>query len=908
MTCRFKVLILLIILFYGCNEHKVSFSNEIKPLLNKRCAECHGGIKNQGDLNLMTFEKAFLPSPKTGKPRIIKGSAENSDLYQRIISKDPDYFMPRDHAPLPSEEVEIIKNWIDQGAIWEDHWAYLPFDQPSVPNIQNSWPETEIDNFIYQKLQELEIEPNHSIENDKLIRRLSLDLTGLPPNTELAVKFLNDNISYEELVDSLLNKSSYGEHWASMWLDLARYADSKGYEKDPHRNIWRYREWVIKALNHDLPFDEFTLDQLAGDIIDPSDPDRLIATAFHRNSMTNTEGGTDDEEFRVASVVDRLNTTFEIWMGTTLACAQCHDHPYDPISQKEFFQSMSLLNNTMDADLSGEFPVLESYSSKTKEEIDEIVKFISLIEDKEIQDHLSTTEKIKASIHPILLPRDCDDFYNMLIFPDGIMSNWTNNVNDMKGRKFYFMYSNIDFDSLQAIEASYATSGEEAEIILFLDSLQGPKIFQSGFQKTKSISGHEWSGRHEWKMLNMEIPPDIQGKHDVIFEIINPSLKVPEGIVLFQKFELIYKNYISDKNLEKKKNELINYRTLAETTPILREKSSKLQRSNHIHERGNHRTKGEIVQSNLPEILKWEKGKIANRHEFAQWLVDESNPLTSRVIVNRIWANIFGTGIVRTLEDFGSQGEPPSHPELLDYLAYRFIHFHKWSLKGLIKEIVSSKTYKQSTIANSEKIAKDPFNYFLSRGPRKRLSSEQIRDQALKLSGLLFDSIGGPSVMPPQPEGIWQTVYNNSNWKTSDNNHKYRRGIYTYWKRSSPYPSMETFDSPTREVCRSTRIVTNTPNQALVTLNDPVYIEAANALGHSMEQYSLDKEKRIEYLYQKCFFTRPNPKIKNQLLELYNKADNKLLESDEQSNTSLESPSAVVAHAILNLDAFLNKS
>ena len=908
MLIRSVVIISSFSLLVACNQHEISFSHDVKPIINSRCAGCHGGVKKHGGLSLLSKEEALSPSPKTGVPVIKAGSAKESDLYKRLVSSDPDYAMPRDHEPLPPHEVEIIKKWINEGAKWENHWAYNPIELPSVPKEESEWVQTDIDHFILRKLQEKGLEPNKDIEKRKLVRRVSLDITGLPPEREIIEAYLNNALAYESLVDSLLFKSSYGEHWATMWLDLARYADSKGYEKDPHRNIWRFREWVINALNNDMPFDQFTKAQLAGDLISPHDEEMLIATSFLRNSMTNTEGGTDDEEFRVAAVIDRMNTTYEIWQGTTIACAQCHDHPYDPISQKEFYQSMSYFNNTMDADLSGEYPVLEIFDQKTEEEISELVAFISNLEKRTIDPNLPAVEKIKEAIYPKILPQDCDDFFNMLIFPDGIMSNWTNNVNDMKGRKFYFMFEDIEFEKLKSIKATYATSGEKAFIKVNLDSLNGELIHSSGFTKTKSVSGHEWSGRHEWKILDIKMPQNIHGQHDVLFEILNPTLEVPDGIVLFKEFELIYHNKEPIKDLEKEKERLITLRSKADKTPILRAKSSKLRRLNQVHVRGNQRTRGDTVDASIPNIFNRKDITIQNREELANWLMDDSNIMTARVIVNRIWAYIFNNGIVSTLEDFGSQGEKPTHPELLDFLAYRFIHTHRWSIKGLIKEIIMSNTYRQSSKANEEKIKIDPYNRYYSRGPRIRLSAEQIRDQVLTLSGQLYDSIGGPSVMPPQPEGVWQTVYNNSQWKESVGSHKYRRGLYTYWKRSSPYPSMEAFDSPTREVCRSKRIMTNTPNQALVTMNDPVYIDAANKIGKAMDNYTDDVEKKIDYLYQKSFYHDPDEKTKAVLVNLYKKAEQKLIKTQIDGKSMLESPSAVVAHSVLNLDATLNKS
>lgn len=862
---------------------------------------CHGGVKKAGGLSLLSREAALAKNEKSGKAAIVPGSASQSEMYKRVQSDDPEYMMPRgeDHT-LESSDIELLKAWIDEGAHWDTHWAYSPIGNFSLPDVSDTWAETAIDKYVRIKQEELELDPAEVATKADLWRRASLDITGVPSFDSYK------NLEYSELVDSLLAMDFYGEHWASMWLDLARYADSQGYEKDSHRNIWRYRDWLIQAFNADMPFDEFTIDQLAGDLIDPDDYQKLIATSFNRNSMTNAEGGTDDEEFRVAAVIDRLNTTFEIWQSTAIGCAQCHDHPYDPISQIEFYETMSLFNNTLDADLYAEYPFMETFTDEAKEDIEEIIRFISEQENKSIDQAGLLTERIKQAIHPILLPRDCDDFENTLIYPNGNLNNWTNNVNDMKGRQFYFMYKDVEFDQLDSIQFTHASSGDIAFLEARLDNKDGEVIFKNEFPKTKSQSGHESAGRHEWKVTSVAVPPLVEGKHDLIFEIQNPQEIVPEGILHFKRIELIYENAKSSSELEEKKEELISLRNKSERTPILRQKSNSLKRTNQLFVRGNHANRADTVVESIPGILNENNVNISNRKELAEWLVSEENPLTARVMVNRIWERLFGVGIVASLEDFGSKGDAPVNQELLDYLAHQFMHEHNWSVKGLIKEIMLSNTYRQSSEVTDEKLDKDPFNAYATRGPRMRLSAEQIRDQALYVSELLYDTIGGKSVMPPQPDGVWQTVYNNQKWEESKGKHKYRRGLYTYWKRSSPYPSMETFDSPSREFCKSRRIRTNTPTQALVTLNDPVYLEAANAMSELMKDHSTVAEDQIQYAYLKALGKPASESTVQALETLYHQAEAQLAES--QSALGLHSPSAVVAHAIFNLDAFLNKT
>lgn len=898
------ILIPLVIIIgsqYSCQESNINFSDHVKPLLNEKCVACHGGVKKAGGLSLLSRQAAIEKNEKSGRAAIVPGSAKQSELIKRIQSDDPEYRMPRgEEHTLDHYEIDILKEWINDGAKWDTHWAYFPVAKFSLPSVSDSWAETAIDKYVFKKHQELDFTHSKTSNKVDLWRRASLDITGVPVFEE------GLELDYSEYLDQLLSSSFYGEHWASMWLDLARYADSKGYEKDLHRSIWRYRDWVIHAFNQDMPFDQFTIDQLAGDLIDPNDYNKLIATSFHRNSMTNTEGGTDDEEFRVAAVIDRLNTTFEIWQSTPIGCAQCHDHPYDPISQIEFYESMSLFNNTVDADLTSDYPYIESYPEDIEQDINEIIAFIEKEEGKTIDKNILQSEQIQQALHPILLTEDVDDFENALLFPNGIICNWTNNVNDMKGRQFYFMYKNIDFTGLDSLRITHASPDEISFLEARLDSKAGPIVFNTSLDKTQSKSGHEWAGEHDWKQSSVAIPSAISGIHDLIFEIQNPQLIVPEGILHLKQIELIYKNNNLSPELLKKKNQLITLRKQGDRTPILKQKTNKLNRTNQLFVRGNHAMRADTVVEGIPDILNSEEDIISNRLDLAKWLVNKNNPLTARVMVNRIWERLFGIGIVETLEDFGSKGDAPTNHELLDYLAYQFMHEHNWSIKSLIKEIMLSNTYQQSSEISADMLARDPYNEYLTRGPRIRLSSEQIRDQALFISELLYDTIGGKSVMPPQPAKVWQTVYNNQKWEEAKGKQKYRRGLYTYWKRSSPYPSMETFDSPSREFCKSRRIRTNTPTQALVTLNDPVYVEAANAMSRLMQEYSSDPTEQIHFAYQKALGRSATESIYTNLKSLFDQAQLKL--DNSKSENDLQSASAVVAHAIFNLDAFLNKT
>ncbi len=676
-----------------------SFTRDIKPLLSNRCVHCHGpdGETRQGGddegLRLDTFEGAT--ADLGDRAAIVPGKLDESELIARITSIDPDLVMPPPNsgAALTPAEIDLLSRWIAAGAEYEPHWAYVTPSRPAVPAVKNtSWPKNDIDRFILARLEAEGLSPQPEADRATLARRLALDLTGLPPTPEEVDAFVADEAAdaVERFIETRLEHPGYGEHVARQWLDLARYADSSGYADDRPRTIWAWRDWVIQACDANMPFHEFTIRQIAGDLLPDATLDDKIATAFHRNTLTNSEGGTIDEEFRVSAVVDRVNTTMSTWMGTTIACAQCHDHKYDPLSQKEFFGIYAILNQTADADRADEAPVLSLFTTEQE----------------------ASRAKIKAEL---------------------------------------------------------------AEIVSQLPS--------------EKPDGDE--------------PPEIA------------ACREREAVL-------------------KKAFDAIKPRT---TVPVMEELPAAKQRVTKLQYRGNWNDLGPEVEPGVPAALSAapasKDGRI-DRLGLAKWLVDRANPLTARVVVNRIWERLFGIGIVATSEEFGAQGELPSHPELLDWLACELMG-RGWDTKAIIRLIVSSAAYRQTSKCPPETIARDQENRLLSCGPRVRLSAEVIRDQALAASGLLSAKKGGPSVHPPQPDLGLKTAFGGGlDWKTSKGEDRYRRAIYTTWRRSNPYPSMATFDAPNREVCTVRRPRTNTPLQALVTLNDPVYVEAAQALARRM--------------------------------------------------------------------------
>lgn len=902
---RVIYIFLCILTFAACRMEEISYSDQIKPIINKKCLQCHGGIKKLGGYSLLFPEEA-LAKGESGKHPIVPGNARQSELIKRIKHQDPDLVMPQDGPLLTEKEIELLEKWIDQGAKFDAHWAYRPLKlvRPSEGK-DRAWSPHPVDAFMHAKMKSQGLTPNRPATRPDLVRRLAFDLTGLPPEHHSALPFLEDSTqNISSYIDTLLASKHFGEHFASWWLDLARFADSNGYEKDMGRSIWRYRDYVIDAFNNDLPFDSFTVEQLAGDLLPGHEPDQLLASAFHRNTMTNTEGGTEDEEFRTMSVIDRVNTTFEIWQASTMSCVQCHAHPYDPYRHEDFFKVMAFFNNTQDADLDSEYPYMLEHDSTQQSEMkrwaSKILLSTSGVSWPE-DNHLSK-EDVYDLISPRLFGDFANDFEHVLINHNGSFNNSSYNANNQKHKQYYLLFEDIAFDKIKSIKYNYHSNGSDARIDVYLDSITGTPI-------ASTMMTMPATGKFVW----LEEPIDeVTGEHDLILHFVNTSGDFRTGVVSLREIELGSEHSIPS-SVRTYQDSLLKVYRDGIKTPILKDKSDLLARTTQVFERGNYLVKGDTVAAAVPPIFESNTDVDPNRLALAQWLIGDQNPLTPRVIVNRIWGYIFGRGLVSTTEDFGTQGENPTHPALLEYLSYQFANEWQWSLKTLIRNIVTSATYQQAVATDSIKMAIDPNNIWYSRANRTRLSAEQIRDQALAVSDLLNDEIGGASVMPHQPEGVWQVVYSSARWEAKDSTEKYRRGLYTYWKRTTPYPSMMAFDSPSREFCVSRRITTNTPLQALVTLNDPAYIEAAEHLGEWMETYADESlESAITAGYQRVLCKKPRPEDVNILVDLYRSSEkpaSKVISfsHEEEGNKSL-APMTIVANALMNLDAFLTKS
>ena len=747
------------------NRPRVDFLRDVQPIFRAHCYQCHGSSSRQGGLRL-DIKKDALKGGISG-PAILPGNASASLLLARVQGLNGKPRMPFGFAPLTPQQIAILRAWVDAGAPWPEgtarpHWAYVPPRRPSLPAVRHpEWCRNAIDYFVLARLEREHLQPSPPAPKSILLRRVSLDLTGLPPTLDELNAFLADRSpnAYEKAVDRLLASPHFGERWARPWLDMARYADTNGYEKDARRSMWPYRDWVINAFNKDMPFNQFTIEQIAGDLLQGATQDQLIATGFHRNTMINEEGGVDREEQRWLTIVDRVATTAQVWLGTTLQCAQCHDHKYDPFTQKDYYRLFAFFDHT-------EEPVLDLPTPRQQAE----------------------RSRLQARM---------------------------------------------------------------AELDKLLKSPNTPK---------------------EQRDQATQMQADLSAKI--------AALAIP-------------------------------------TTLIMREKQDGKPPSTYTHIKGAYLSRGELVTAGTPAALHpFPRNAPLNRLGLALWLTDPHNPLTARVTVNRLWETLFGRGIVETSEDFGTQGSPPTHPELLDWLATEFLR-RRWSIKAMLRLMVTSATYRQSSQATAALLERDPYNKLLARGPRFRMEAEMIRDCALAAAGLLSLKIGGPSVFPLQPEGIWQIPYNADRWVTSEGEDRYRRSLYTFWRRTSPYPQFVTFDAPSREFCTVRRIRTTTPLQALTTLNDPAFIEAARGLASRMGAAG-SVRKGIGLGFRLCTARWPTPRELAALTKLYDEELQRYRQDAKaacaligaatpDARASEQAARTVVANVLLNMDEFLTK-
>ena len=929
---------------------KVQFNRDIRPVFSDTCFKCHGfdATKRKKNLRLDTTAGAYAQLKSGGTP-IVSGHPDKSEAFLRITSTDEEEVMPPADSGLKitPRQKKLIEKWIQQGAEYQAHWAFIPPVRPELPIVKDSqWPRNGIDYFALAKLEQEGLSPSKEADKPTLIRRATLDLTGLPPTPEEVKAYIEDTSvnAYEKVVDRLLASPRYGERMAMQWLDGARYADSNGYQADFERYMWRWRDWVINAFNRNEPFDQFTIDQLAGDMLPNATLDQKIATGFNRNHRINTEGGIIAEEWLVETVIDRVETTSAVWLGLTMGCCRCHDHKYDPITQKEFYQFYAFFNNNALETGTG-VERAENHPPLLRVPDDEQRAKIVRLEAAVVAAKKAVAEKEKS------LPQLQTAWEGTVFQKNGIVEWTTGDVTEMESagkakltlqpdQSILLTGANPDTDSYTI---GFTTSLKEISAIK-LEALPGSglpaggpgrssggnfvltdiKVTANGKPVEMAKASADYS-QPDWPVANAidqdqktgwAIYPKVNEPHFAVFSFDQPirstepvkiSVRLNFTSIHAQhqlgKFRLQATNSSSpheaaiptaivsilktstEKRTAKEKSDLANFfranhssdvliadRSLQKATAerdafaqqiptVMVMDEAPQPRDAFVLLRGQYDKHGERVTAGIPAALPpMPAGTSANRLGLARWIVDAKNPLTARVAVNRFWERFFGVGLVKSSENFGSQSDWPSHPELLDWLATEFVRLG-WDMKAIQKTIVMSAAYRQSSAVTPALVERDPENRLLARGPRFRVQAEVVRDQALAIAGLLNEKVGGPSVRPYQPEGIWDeiNVYGNlRNYKHDTDGNQYRRSLYTIWKRTSAPPSMTLFDAPGREICVVRRSRTNTPLQALALLNDETYVEASRKLAEKMIlEGGNSVEDRIAYAFRRATAREP---------------------------------------------------
>ncbi|MGO9274024.1 MAG: DUF1553 domain-containing protein [Terriglobia bacterium] len=1035
------------------------FATRIRPILAARCYQCHGSDAQQNGLRLDSLA-AILEGSANGRV-VVPGDSEKSRLVRRLMGLERPQ-MPYGGPFLSEDEIKLIRGWIDQGAPGPDspasaamvvqpakHWAYVLPVRPPLPEVKNrAWCRNPIDHFVLARLEKEGLQPSPEADKETLIRRVSLDLIGLPPTIEEVDAFLADKNpdAYEKLADRLLASPHYGERWARPWLDLSRYGDSNGYEKDNLRTAWEFRDWVINALNQDMSFKEFTIEQIAGDMLPHPSTEQLIATGFHRNTLLNQEGGVDKEEARFETLVDRVNTTAAVWLGSTLGCAQCHNHKFDPFTQKDYYRMMAFFDSNANYKLEdfggGEGfvwePSLELPTPDQAKQAQELRAQISQLQ-KVLDTSTPEIDAAQATWEQDLLRAEKDW---SVLRPSHAVSQGGATLKLLEDQSVLATGKNPSADSytvetqtdqkgitgmrlevmpdaslpqggpgrdpdgnffLSAFDVEAAPAGDPKafEKVVFkeaaTDESQGGYDFKNILSKEPGVRG--WAidtatavtlGARASRPLLPSSTPDAAltegiraGGTPALPGLIRRAVLVPEkpfgfdgGTVLritlkhemrhatrnIGRFRLsvttmpdsrfvtqvparlrpVLETPAAQRTADQKEKLAAVYRSVSPLLQPTRDQMAKLKKSlddvgivtaltmgeresferpyTWVRARGSFSAKGDQVYAGVPAVLhSLPPNAMPNRLGLAYWLVDDNNPLTARVTVNRYWQEMFGHGIVETAEDFGTQGDAPTHPELLDWLATQFVR-DGWSMKRIKRLIVTSATYRQSSRVTPELEERDSYNKLLARGPRFRVEAEMVRDMALAASGLLSPKIGGPSVFPSQPEGVWDRPYSDAKWVESKGEDRYRRGIYVFVRRTSPYPSLTTFDAPSREFCTVRRTRTNTPLQALTTLNDPVYFEAAQALAQRMmKDVGPDEAARATYGFRRALTRHATPPELDKILTFYRqqldrfrndtKAAAEVVKGygDPSLNVSKQAAWTMVANVMLNLDEAITK-
>lgn len=986
------------------------YGTDIQPILAKHCVVCHGPDDAEAGLRIDQFA-SVTSKLESDRIAIVPTSSEKSELIKRVTSTDRNTRMPPEGRPLTANEVALLTRWIDQGAKFDQHWAYRPVRHHAPPSVSNeSWIRNAIDRYVLARLESAGIHPSPPAKPATLAKRLAYDLTGLPPDSELLRVFLHnpDEQAYEALVDALIDSEHFGERWARHWLDKARYADSDGYEKDrPRPNAWLYRDWVINAINTDMPFDQFTRDQLAGDLVDRPTAPQKLATAFHRQTLTNTEGGVDQEEFRVEATFDRTETTAAIWLGLTMTCARCHNHKYDQISQQEYYRLFAFFDDLKETNTN--LPASESAITEHKRLTAEHQAEVSLLE----AEHKSATEQIRPEFEHWIQKMDQrfakkqDDSLTFTVAkPITAKSSSGAVLNIAEDGSVLATGPLTDKDKYTLVFhlPTRVLSGIKLEVLPHetLPS-KGPGRPPNGnfvLSELRAYTGKDSDFKTDYEPIEFShaeadfaqtnfAPPGATQKSPKSGWAISPNMGKPHElrclteplttsenreflqVVLDQQYggkHLIghfrlstisgdttlhrlptgiaktFRQPTSDRSDEQtqaledyftsqhKKTKDIAERLakLRSKAPILATVSARVispaTRTTRVLHRGDFLQPGEQVETDVLSVvsrahpmMKRLNPDPADRLDLSTWLTDANHPLTPRVSVNHVWAQLFGRGLVGTVDDFGIRGDSPTHPQLLDWLSWNYPRRLKWSRKALIKTIVLSSTYRQASHHRPDLAETDSTNRLLARQNRVRVSGEVVRDLHLTVGGLLSKKVGGPSVFPPLPPGVAELSYaNNFKWKTSQGEDAYRRGMYTFFKRTSPYPNLISFDCPDSNTSRLQRDVSNTPLQALITLNNGVFFEASQAFAKRvLEEGGKTDQERLRFAIQKVLTREAFEREIKRFEALLNKSrlhyadhpdDAKQVTSQHRSKAhSMEENAAwvVTLRMITNLDEFI---
>ncbi len=984
-------------------DDAIDFNRDIRPVFAAKCFACHGPDEShrEADLRLDQRDAAI------DYGAIVPDTPEESLLLERILTDDPDLQMPPPHTndKLTAEQKDKFRQWIQEGAAYAKHWAFVPPEKPPVPEVANAdWPRTDIDRFVLARLEKEGLHPSREADKYTLVRRVYLDLIGLPPTPAEADAFVNDQDpqAYEKLVDRLLASPHYGERWARDWLDLARYSDTNGYEKDRPRSIWPYRDWVIRAINDDMPFDQFTVEQIAGDMLPDATQSQKIATGFHRNTMLNEEGGIDPLEYRFYAMVDRVATTGTVWLGLTTGCAQCHTHKYDPITHTDYYSLMALLNNADEPDLRVKSADLiqrrEAIAAQIEQQTAELAKQFPPVEGEgdlaeRRQANLETQRSAwleaarqKATPWKSLSATKLESNLPKLesLPDDSILSSGditkrdvfevTYSIDDSRlpltalrlevmadprlpaggpGRAYYEGREGDFFLS----ELSAQFQGKPVKLDSASHSYGKISIGSGNAEASNVLDGNGstgWStaqreGQSHQLVVNLPQPITTPGdlKIELLFErhfaaslgrfrvsagsvdhqVEATDLPVEMEALLAQKPETLspeqqdkinhYYLTIAPELADARKPIDALRKQLPEfpTTLVMQERPEDNPRATHRHHRGEYLSPEEEVTPRIPEFLGEQSDDgPKDRLEFARWLVSEENPLTARVVANRAWQALFGRGLAESSGDFGTQSDPPTHPELLDFLACSLIE-SGWSMKTLHRQIVLSATYRQTAEASPELRANDPANRLLARGPRFRVDAEIVRDIMLKASGKFSNEMFGPGVYPPQPDSVTALAYGNFRWKPSTGNDRYRRSIYTFSKRTTPFAAFAVFDAPSGEVCTAKRDRSNTPLQALTLLNDAMFIELAQAMAAAAQQEHSTPEAIAENLFRRLVTRPPNEdELKailafrsQQLARLQSGQLDAQVIGPDKSSSPEQAVWVMVARSLMNLDEAVTK-